>query len=57
MTTLKKITQKQLFLPLFSMVLVMLINIVYDVAHANPFYNFFTIDVQINNFVVVYFIY
>ena len=42
MATLKKITQKQLFLPLFSMVLVMLINVIYDVAHGNSFYNFFT---------------
>ena len=46
MTTLKKVTQKQLFLPLFSMVLVMLINIIYDVAHGNPFYNFFTISIN-----------
>ncbi len=46
MTKLKKLTKKQLFLPLFSMVLVMLINIVYDVAHGNPFYNFFTISIN-----------
>ena len=46
MTKLKKITQKQLFLPLFSMVLVMLINMIYDVAHGNPFYNFFTISIN-----------
>ena len=46
MATLKKITQKQLFLPLFSMVLVMLINVIYDVAHGNSFYNFFTISIN-----------
>lgn len=46
MKYLKKITGKQLFLPLFSMVLVMLVNMVYDVANGNPFYNFFTISLN-----------
>lgn len=46
MNTLKKVTQKQLFLPLFSMVLVMLINMIFDVVHGNAFYNFFTISIN-----------
>ena len=36
MTFVKKVTKNQLFLPLFSMVLVMLVNIIYDVANGNP---------------------
>ena len=46
MSFLKKITKKPLFLPIFSMFLVMLINMVYDVANGNPFYNFFTISIN-----------
>lgn len=46
MTFLKKLTKQQLFLPIFSMLLVMLVNIVYDVANGNAFYNFFTISLH-----------
>lgn len=44
-TYLKRISKHQLFLPLFSMVLVMLVNIIYDIANGNAFYNFFTISI------------
>ena len=44
MSNLKKITQKRLFLPIFCMVLVLCINMVYDVASGNSFYNFFEIS-------------
>lgn len=46
MNTIKKLTKQPLFLPIFSMILVMLINIFYDVANGNPFYNFFTISMR-----------
>ena len=46
MTFLKKLTKKQLFLPLFSVALVMLVNIFYDMANGNAFYNFFTISLK-----------
>ena len=45
MTFVKKVTKNQLFLPLFSMVLVMLVNIIYDVANGNPAFNFFSISI------------
>ena len=32
MGNFKKLAQKRLFLPVFSMILVMLINVVYDIA-------------------------
>ena len=35
MSSLKKLTQKRLFLPIFSMILVMLINVIYDIACGN----------------------
>ena len=43
MSNLKKLTQKRLFLPVFCMILVLCINMVYDVASGNAFYNFFEI--------------
>ncbi len=46
MKTLKKLASKPLFLPLFSMALVLLVNIFYDIAQGNPFYNFFTITIN-----------
>ena len=46
MTFVKKVTKHQLFLPLFSMVLVMLVNIIYDVANGNAVFNFFTISIN-----------
>ncbi|MDD3411538.1 MAG: ABC transporter permease [Eubacteriales bacterium] len=41
----KGLTKKQLFLPIFSMLLVMLVNIVFDVSRGNAWYNFFTINI------------
>ena len=46
MKFVKKVTKHQLFLPLFSMVLVMLVNIIYDVANGNAVFNFFTISIN-----------
>lgn len=46
MNNLKKLTQKRLFLPVFSMILVMLINVVYDVACGNMPLNFFIITIK-----------
>ncbi len=43
MNKLKKLTQQQLFLPVFCMILVLCVNIIYDVAQGNEFYNFFKI--------------
>lgn len=46
MGNLKKITQKRLFLPVFSMILVMLINVIYDIACGNAPLSFFTITIK-----------
>lgn len=46
MKTIKKITQKKLFLPLFCMFLVMAANIVFDISQGNAAFNFFTITVK-----------
>ena len=46
MNKLKKITGKPLFLPIFCMLLVMAVNIVYDVSSGNFAFNFFTISVR-----------
>lgn len=43
MNKLKKLTQQQLFLPVFCMILVLCVNIIYDVSQGNEFYNFFKI--------------
>lgn len=43
---IKRITGKRLFLPIFCMFLVMAVNVFYDVAQGNAFYNFFTISVR-----------
>lgn len=45
MKFLKKLTRQPLFLPIFSMLLVMLINMVYDMVQGNPFYTFFEISI------------
>jgi len=42
----KKLTQMRLFLPIFSMLLVMAINVVYDVACGNPPFSFFAITIK-----------
>ena len=46
MKQLKKLTGMRLFLPIFSMVLVMAVNIIYDVSHGNAIFNFFTISIR-----------
>lgn len=46
MNKLKKITKMQLFLPIFSMILIMLVNVVYDVASGNAPLNFFMITIK-----------
>ena len=46
MDKMKKITSYPLFLPIFCMVLVMAVNILYDVANGNFFLNFFTITIK-----------
>ncbi len=43
---LKKLTGKALFLPIFCMILVLCINVVYDIAQGNRFYDFFVISIQ-----------
>ena len=46
MSSWKKLTQKRLFLPIFSMILVMLINVVYDIACGNMPFSFFVITIR-----------
>lgn len=46
MKQVRKLSQMRLFLPIFSMLLVMAVNIVYDVANGNAFFNFFTISIN-----------
>ena len=46
MTSIKKITKMQLFLPIFCLILVMAANIIYDVANGNFALNFFTITIK-----------
>ena len=43
---IKSLTKKRLFLPIFSMILVMLINVVYDIACGNPAFSFFEIAIK-----------
>ncbi|MBM6926765.1 ABC transporter permease [Pseudoflavonifractor phocaeensis] len=43
MSNVKKLTQKRLFLPVFCMILVLCINMVYDLASGSNFYSFFEI--------------
>ena len=43
MSNLKKLTQKRLFLPVFCMILVLCINMIYDLSIGHNFYNFFEI--------------
>jgi len=43
---LRKITQMRLFLPIFSILLVMAVNIVFDIVNGNAIFNFFTISVR-----------
>lgn len=46
MSSIKKLTQKRLFLPVFSMILVMLINVIYDAATGNAALSFFTVSIR-----------
>jgi simple sugar transport system permease protein len=46
MNNFKKLTQKRLFLPIFCMILVMLVNVIYDLACGNFIFSFFTISVR-----------
>lgn len=46
MSTIKKITKMRLFLPIFSMILVMLINVVYDIGCGNAPLSFFSISIK-----------
>ena len=46
MDKVKKITKMKLFLPVFSMILVMMINVVYDIACGNPPLGFFSIGIK-----------
>ncbi|MCD7819627.1 MAG: ABC transporter permease, partial [Lachnospiraceae bacterium] len=46
MNNIKKLTSKRLFLPIFCMILVMMVNIVYDVANGNFALSFFTISIR-----------
>lgn len=46
MSKLKKLTRQQLFLPIFCMLLVLCVNIVYDVSQGRDFYDFFKIYIQ-----------
>lgn len=46
MSNLKKLTKQQLFLPVFCMLLVLCVNIFYDVSQGRDFYDFFKIYIQ-----------
>lgn len=46
MNKIKNITKMQLFLPIFSMILVMCINVIYDIANGNAAFNFFYITIK-----------
>lgn len=46
MSKVKKVTGMPLFLPVFCMLLVMLVNVIYDAANGNFAFNFFTISIR-----------
>ena len=46
MSKLKNLTKQQLFLPIFCMLLVLCVNIIYDVSQGRDFYDFFKIYIQ-----------
>ena len=46
MNNLKKLTKMRLFLPIFSMILVMCINIIYDISCGHAPLTFFTITIK-----------
>lgn len=45
MSKLKKLTGMRLFLPVFCMVLVLCVNMIYDATHGVPFYSFFQVGI------------
>lgn len=46
MDKIKNLTKTKLFLPIFSMILVMLINVIYDIISGNPAFSFFSISIE-----------
>ena len=46
MNNLKALTKKQLFLPIFSMILVMLVNVLFDIADGNNAFDFFSVSMK-----------
>lgn len=46
MNNIKNLSKKSLFLPIVCVLLVMAVNIVYDIARGAPFYEFFRIFIQ-----------
>ena len=44
--TKTKITQNPLFLPLICVLLVLAVNVVYDISQGSAFYDFFRISMQ-----------
>lgn len=46
MNKIKNLTKKQLFLPVFSMLLVMLVNVLFDVADGKSAFDFFSISIK-----------
>lgn len=46
MNKIKKLTSKRLFLPIFCMLLVMMVNIIFDIAGGNFPFNFFMISIR-----------
>lgn len=46
MSKMKKLTQQQLFLPIFCMILVLCVNMIYDVSQGRDFYEFFKVGIQ-----------
>lgn len=48
MNKIKALTKKKLFLPIASLILVMLINVIYDIASGNPAFSFFQIGITNN---------
>ena len=45
MSNVKKLTGHKMFLPVFCMFLVLCINVIYDIAQGNVFYDFFRISI------------
>ena len=50
MNKIQRLTKKQLFLPVFSMILVMLINVLFDIKDGKPALDFFSISITNGTF-------